>query len=233
MLKSINPHDPSDVIFEFEPAGSEGVHRAVAAGAAAFEEWSARSAAECGAALLGIGAEIERRAEELTELTVREVGKPVGEAKGEVARAMAICRYYSQMVLGPDGETYPASDRKSWLIARRHPLGVCALITPWNFPIAIPIWKAIPAVGYGNAVVLKPAPQSSAIADVLAEIFHSCVPPGVFQLTHGDAETGRSLVDHEDVAAVSFTGSVTVGHEVAARAAARGAKTQCEMGGQN
>ena len=111
------------------------------------------------------------------------------------------------MVLAPDGETYPASQAKDWLIARRCPVGVCALITPWNFPVARPLWKAAPAVGYGNAVLLKPAPPATAIAENLAELVGEHLPEGVFQVVPGDAETGEPLVDHPDVNAVSFTGS--------------------------
>lgn len=137
------------------------------------------------------------------------------------------------MVLAPDGETYPATQARDWLIARRYPLGVCALITPWNFPVAIPIWKAAPALGYGNVVVLKPAPASTAIAKTLQEIANRHLPEGTFQLVAGDVETGKSLVNHPDVAAVSFTGSAKAGRTVAQQAVGRGAKVQCELGGQN
>jgi len=230
---SVNPHRPSDIVGEFEPAGPDGVEAAVARARSAFLEWREQPAAVRGRALGQIAGELEGRAEEISRLVVREVGKPIVEARGEVARGVAICRYYSQLVLAPDGETFPAADGRSWLMARRYPLGVCALITPWNFPVAIPIWKAAPAVAYGNAVILKAASASTAVARTLEEIAAKHLPEAVFQVVPGGAETGGPLLDHPDVAAISFTGSLEVGRMVAQRAAARGARFQCELGGQN
>ena len=232
-MKSINPHQPSDVIGEFEEAGQGGVEEAVARAREAFFEWSEQSAVFRGHTLAQIADETEERAEELAQLTVREVGKPLGEARAELSRAVAILRYYAQLVLAPDGETYPATQSTDWLIARRYPAGVCGLLTPWNFPVAIPVWKAAPALGYGNTVVLKPAPESTVTAQMLTEIVTKYLPEGVFQLVTGDAETGEPLVNHPDVAAVSFTGSTEVGRTVAQQVVGRGAKVQCEMGGQN
>lgn len=232
-LESLNPHRPSEMIGEFEPAGPEGVEKAITRAREAFPEWSRQPAAARGAALAGMADDLQQRSEELAHLVVREVGKPVTEARAEVGRGVSILRYYSQMVLAPDGETYPAARSKDWLIARRYPLGVCGLVTPWNFPVAIPLWKAAPALGYANTVVLKPAPASTAIARVLQEIAANHLPDGAFQITPGDAETGEALVSHPEVAAVSFTGSVGVGRGVAQKAVGRGAKVQCEMGGQN
>ena len=232
-MKSINPHQPSDVIGEFEEAGQGGVEEAVARAREAFFEWSEQSAVFRGHTLAQIADETEERAEELAQLTVREVGKPLGEARAELSRAVAILRYYAQLVLAPDGETYPATQSTDWLIARRYPAGVCGLLTPWNFPVAIPVWKAAPALGYGNTVVLKPAPESTVTAQMLTEIVTKYLPEGAFQLVTGDAETGEPLVNHPDVAAVSFTGSTEVGRMVAQQVVGRGAKVQCEMGGQN
>lgn len=233
MFKSINPHRPTDVVGEFEATGSRDVDRAVSRAREAFAGWRAQPASVRGSALSGMADDLERRTEELARLMVREVGKPIGEARGEMARAVSILRYYAQMVLAPDGETYPAGRSEDWLLVRHHPLGVCALLTPWNFPMAIPLWKTAPALGYGNAVVLKPAPDATAIAVTLGEIAERHLPEGVFQVVPGDAETGAPLVDHPDVTAVSFTGSAEVGRIVARQAVGRGAKVQCEMGGQN
>lgn len=229
-FKSINPHQPTDVVGEFEASGPEGVDRAVSRAREAFSEWRAQPASVRGGALSGMADDLEGRTEEVARLMVREVGKPIIEARGEVARAVSILRYYAQMVLAPDGETYPAGRSEDWLLVRRYPLGVCALLTPWNFPLAIPLWKAAPALGYGNAVVLKPAPDATAVAEMLGEIAGGHLPDGVFQILPGDAETGEPLVEHPDVAAVSFTGSAKVGRIVARQAAGRGAKVQCEMG---
>lgn len=232
-FKSINPHDPADIVEEFEEAGKDGVETAVARAREAFVGWREQPAATRGSALASIAGDMEERAEELAQLAVREVGKPITEARAEVSRAVAILRYYAQMILAPNGETYPASQSSDWLISRRYPLGVCGLITPWNFPVAIPIWKAAPALGYGNTVVLKPAPASTAIAKTLQEIVSRHLPGGAFQLVRGDVETGEPLVNHPDVAAISFTGSVKAGRTVAQQTVGRGAKVQCEMGGQN
>jgi acyl-CoA reductase-like NAD-dependent aldehyde dehydrogenase len=110
---------------------------------------------------------------------------------------------------------------------------VCALIIPWNFPVAIQSWKLAPCIGFGNTAVIKPAPESSATATLLHEIVAAHLHEGVAEIVYGDKETGQPLVEHEQVAAVSFTGSVPVGHQIAGKAAARGARVQCEMGGQN
>ena len=230
---SVNPARPDEVLAELEDASPAAVDGAVRAAAGAFRGWREQPAQARGAAVARIADALERRADELAALIVAEVGKPVREARGEVARAVAICRYYAQLVLTPDGETYPAPDPAAWLVARRVPRGVCALVTPWNFPLAIPLWKAAPALAFGNAVVLKPAPEGTAVARVLAEIAAAELPDGAFALVEGDREAGEALVAHEDVAAVSFTGSIPAGRAVAAAAAGRGAHVQCELGGQN
>jgi alpha-ketoglutaric semialdehyde dehydrogenase len=232
-FKSINPHNPYEVIGEFEEAGPYDVEIAVVRAREAFFEWRKQPASVRSDALANIAGDVEKWAEELVRLTVTEVGKPIGEARAEVEEAVAILRYYAQTLHAPDGETYPASRSKDWLIARRYPLGVCALITPWNFPVAIPAWKVASALGYGNTVVLKPAPASTVIAGTLAPIVARHLPEGVFQVVPGGAETGELLVEHPDVAAVSFTGSIGAGRTVARQAVSRGAKIQCEMGGQN
>jgi aldehyde dehydrogenase (NAD+) len=218
---------------EFEEAGQFDVEIAVVRAREAFFEWREQPASVRGGALANIADDVEKWAEELVRFTVMEVGKPIGEARAEVKQAVAILRYYAQMVLAPEGETYPASRSKDWLITRRHPLGVCALITPWNFPVVIPVWKFAPALGYGNAVVLKPAPASTVIAGTLAPIVARHLPEGVFQVVPGGAESGKLLAEHPDVAAVSFTGSIVGGRTVARQVVSRGAKVQCETGGQN
>lgn len=231
--KSINPHQPSDVVAEFDEEGPDGVKQAVERAGEAFGEWSAQTAVARGTLLRQIADDIEKKGEQLAGTMVREVGKPLAETRQEIGRAVSIFRYHAQMALAPNGLTYPASDAGSWLMEKRFPLGVCGLLTPWNFPLAIPAWKVAPALACGNTAVLKPAPQATATAQMLHSIANEHLPTGVFELVSGDAETGAPLVDHPGVAAVSFTGSVPVGHEIAKRVAGRGAKLQCEMGGQN
>jgi alpha-ketoglutaric semialdehyde dehydrogenase len=230
MIRSFSPQAPDDLVVEVPAAGPDAVASAVARGRAAQRDW-ARGPVADRAKALGAGADaVAGAASELVDLMVREVGKPLGEARGEVARAVAILRYYAQQVFEPVGAVHEPS-LTGLLYTRRRPRGVTGLITPWNFPLAIPLWKAAPALAFGNAVVLKPAPQATAVALRLAEVLAGSVPEGVFTVMPGDVETGRSLVDASDV--VSFTGSTTAGRAVAAAATARGIPVQAEMGGQN
>jgi len=233
MITSRNPHDPADVIGEWEPASEAEVAAAVDRAAAAAPGWAGTPAPARSAALTAAAGALEKRATEVTGLVIREVGKPRSEAAGEVARGVAILRYFAQAALLPDGDTLPAASPGALLMARRRPLGVTGLVTPWNFPVAIPLWKAAPSLAFGNATVLKPSEESSGVALLLAEILGPHLPSGVFQVVPGAGDTGRALTGHAGVAAVSFTGSVPAGRDVVARAAGRGARVQAEMGGQN
>ena len=230
---SVNPHDPADVLGAWEPAGRDGADAAARRAARAARAWRDTPAAARAKALGDAAAALEARADEIAGLVIREVGKPVSEARGEVARGVAILRYYAQAALGPDGETLPAADPDQLLLARRVPVGVAALVTPWNFPVAIPLWKAAPSLAYGNATLLKPASAAAATALALLDVIGPFLPDDVFQVVLGGAETARALIEHPSVAAVSFTGSSAVGRDVIARAAARGCRVQAEMGGQN
>ena len=232
-ITSVNPDDPADVIGEWPTADEAEVAAVTGRAVTAARDWAQVAAPARAAALGNAASALADRAGELTELVIREVGKPRSEAAGEVARGVAILRYYAQLALLPDGETIPAASPATLLLARHRPVGVAALITPWNFPVAIPLWKAAPSLAFGNATVLKPPGAATGVALLLHEIVAPHLPAGVFQLVLGDAGPGRALADHPDVAAVSFTGSVPVGREVVARVAARGGRVQAEMGGQN
>src|SRR5208282_6648150 len=176
---SVNPHNPADVIGEWEAAGEREVAAVVERARQGADTWRRTPAAARAAALTAAAAALGRRAGEVTALTVREVGKPVSEARGEVARAVSILRYYSQLALLPDGETLPpAADPDALLMARHRPVGVVALLTPWNFPVAIPLWKAAPSLAYGNATVLKPSSAAAATALLLHEIIAPALPEG-------------------------------------------------------
>jgi alpha-ketoglutaric semialdehyde dehydrogenase len=230
---SVNPHDPADVLGEWQPAGLTEAQAAVGRAAAAAAVWREVAAAVRGKALSDAAAALEQRSEEITSLVVREVGKPVTEARGEVARGVAILRYYAGAALLPDGETIPAAAPDQLLMTRHVPVGVAALITPWNFPVAIPLWKAAPSLAYGNATILKPASAAVATALALRDILGPFLPPDVFQVVLGGATAAGALIDHPDVAAISFTGSSAVGRQISRRAADRGCRVQAEMGGQN
>jgi alpha-ketoglutaric semialdehyde dehydrogenase len=230
---SVNPHDPAEVLGEWEPAGPAEAQAAVSRAGAASAAWREVPGAGRARALSDAATALEQRSAEVTSLVVREVGKPVSEARGEVARGVAILRYYAQAALLPDGETIPAAAADQLLMTRHVPVGVAALLTPWNFPVAIPLWKAAPSLAYGNATILKPSSAAAATGMALAEILGAFLPADVFQVVLGGAAAAGQLIDHPDVAAISFTGSSEVGRQISRRAADRGCRVQAEMGGQN
>ncbi|WP_327327494.1 aldehyde dehydrogenase family protein [Streptomyces sp. NBC_01210] len=230
-LVSHNPADPTDVLVSIPTPGGFKVVDAVERARAAQPGWLIGGAAARSAALTAVATGIEAAADELAGLAVREVGKPLAEARAEVARTAAIWRYYAQAPYEPTGAVHEPAAGPGLLLTRRRPHGVAGLITPWNFPFAIPSWKAAPALAVGNAVVLKPAPEATACAQRLAEIVEQSLPAGVFTVLPGGANEGNALVAAADV--VSFTGSTTVGRAVARAATARGIPVQAEMGGLN
>ncbi|MFI5896912.1 aldehyde dehydrogenase family protein [Actinoplanes sp. NPDC051513] len=230
-IESRSPQAPSDLVVRVPDTSPEKVAAAAGVARGAAAGWARGPVHARAAALHACAEAVAAAADELTELVVREVGKPVSEAGAEIGRGVAILRYFAQQALHPEGEVYPPADGVSLLHTRRRPHGVVGLITPWNFPVAIPLWKAAPALAFGNAVLLKPAPQSSAVALRLAELFAGALPDGVLTVLTGLAGTGEAIVDATD--AVSFTGSVAAGQAVARRAVERGIPVQCEMGGQN
>ncbi len=230
---SLNPHDPADVLGEWEAADAAEADAAVGRALKAAQLWRDMPGAARAKALSDAATALEQRSAQVTELVVREVGKPLSEARGEVARGVAILRYFAQAALLPDGETLPAADPDQLLLTRHLPVGVAALLTPWNFPVAIPLWKAAPSLAYGNATVLKPSSSAAATGLLLAEILGPVLPADVFQVVLGGGATAGALIDNPGVAAVSFTGSSAVGRDISVRAAARGGRVQAEMGGQN
>ena len=229
--ESRSPQDPGDVLVSVELVEPAAVPAIVAGARQAQAEWRALTAPARANALNQAAQRVEQASSELVELGIREVGKPRSEMVAEVARGVAILRYYAQQVLDPDGSTFPSPDGRSLLMARRKPHGVVGLITPWNFPVAIPLWKAAPALAYGNGVVLKPARQALAIALRLGELIAQELPAGLFEILAGDGAAADVLIGSAD--AVSFTGSVEVGHHVIAEATKHGLPVQAEMGGQN
>jgi aldehyde dehydrogenase (NAD+) len=232
--RSINPSDINDVVAEWAVGSSEDVDAAVSAARAAQPGWAAASPEVRADILDKVAATIFARAEALGELLAREEGKTRAEGMGEVMRAARIFRYFAGEALRLHGLTL-ASTRPSLDVATyREPIGVVGLITPWNFPIAIPAWKSAPALAFGNAVVIKPANLTPATAIALADIIHECgMPPGVFNMVLGRGDVGEAIVNHAGIDAISFTGSQRVGAQVGAGAMARQARVQLEMGGKN
>lgn len=232
----INPADTSDVIGQFPDSGVEEVDAAVQAARAALPAWRALTGAQRGAFLHKAANILERRLDEVAAALTREEGKMLFESKGETIRGVVILRYYAAEGMYSVGDVLPsAMNAKTLVFTSRVPIGVVGLITPWNFPVAIPIWKAAPALIYGNTVVLKPAAIAPLTATLIAECFAEAgLPPGVFNLLHGQGRTvGQGLIDHPHVNAISFTGSCEVGKRIAQSCSARGAKYQLEMGGKN
>lgn len=233
--RNVNPSDLSDVIGEYAQADAAQVSAAIEAARAAFPAWSTSGIQARADSLEKVGLEILARREELGELLAREEGKTLPEAIGEVSRAGNIFKYFAGECLRQAGETLQSVRPGVSVEVTREPLGVVGLITPWNFPIAIPAWKIAPALAYGNCVVIKPADLVPGCAWAIAEIISRAgFPAGVFNLVMGRGrEVGEALVNDTRVEAISFTGSVGVGRGIAAACVARGAKVQLEMGGKN
>jgi len=230
-----NPANADEAVGRLPRSSPEDADRAVRAAHRALPGWRAASGAARGEVLHKAALLLERQADEVAALITKEMGKTVAEARGEALRGAAILKYYASEGLRATGEHIPASDGSSLLYTKRTPLGVVALITPWNFPIAIPLWKLAPALVYGNTVVLKPAENAGLAAAKLFELLAEAgVPSGVANLVHGDgASVGDALTVHPLVAGISFTGSNAVGRRIARTASERGAKYQLEMGGKN
>jgi aldehyde dehydrogenase (NAD+) len=232
---NINPSDTSDIIGEYAHASAAQTHQAIDAAYQASSAWGNSSIQHRSDILDNIGSEILQRREELGELVSREEGKTLPEGIGEATRAGQVFKFFAGEALRPGGEFIDSIRPGLDVSVTRAPMGVVGLILPWNFPIAIPAWKVAPALAYGNAVVFKPAELVPATAHAMAEIIvNAGVPDGVFNLVMGTgAEVGATIVNHPAVNAISFTGSVRTGRDVALAAASRMAKVQLEMGGKN
>ena len=232
---NLNPSNLADVVGEYALGDARHVDAAVTAARAAFPAWSTSGVQLRADALDKIGSEILARREELGRLLAREEGKTLPEAVGEATRAGQIFKFFAGECLRLAGETLPSVRPGIGVDITREPLGVIALITPWNFPIAIPAWKIAPALAYGNCVVIKPADLVPGCAWALAEIIsRSGIPPGVFNLVMGQGRSvGEALVNHPGVDGISFTGSQGVGQRIAATCVAQHKKVQLEMGGKN
>ncbi|MGZ8623315.1 MAG: aldehyde dehydrogenase family protein [Actinomycetota bacterium] len=232
---NLNPSDLSDVIGEFAMSDAAEVDTAVEAALAAQPAWAAAAPTDRYTALEQVATELAARANELGELLSREEGKPRAEGVAEVQRAAWIFRFFAGETLRTFGEHLRSVRPGVDVDVLREPLGVIGVITPWNFPIAIPAWKIAPALAYGNAVVFKPAQLVPASGWALAEILsRAALPPGTFSFVNGGGgSVGERLVHHPKVRGVTFTGSQAVGRQVALACAERFARAQLEMGGKN
>jgi acyl-CoA reductase-like NAD-dependent aldehyde dehydrogenase len=232
---NINPSDTRDVVGEYAQADAAQARLAIEAATAASGKWGHSTPQQRFDILDAAGTEILARRNELGDLLAREEGKTLPEAIGEVARAGNIFKFFAGEALRVGGEAVPSVRTGIGIEVTREPVGVVGLITPWNFPIAIPAWKIAPALAFGNAVVMKPADLVPGSAWELADILQRAgLPAGVFNLVMGrGSEVGQVLLDDRRVNAISFTGSVATGQRIAQACVARMAKFQLEMGGKN
>ncbi|MBV1929411.1 MAG: aldehyde dehydrogenase family protein, partial [Gammaproteobacteria bacterium] len=232
---NINPSDTSDVIGHYARASVQDTKDAISAAKEAFKDWSMTSPEVRSDILDRVGDEILARKDELGRLLSREEGKTLAEGIGESARAGRIFKFFAAEALRITGDSISSVRPGVQVTIDREPLGVVGIISPWNFPIAIPAWKIAPALAYGNCVVFKPADLVPGCGWALSDILQrSGIPAGVFNLVMGRGRVvGEEILTNKNVTGISFTGSVDVGNHVATMAVARMAKVQTEMGGKN
>ncbi|MFP3126173.1 aldehyde dehydrogenase family protein [Ectobacillus funiculus] len=233
--ESINPANKNEIVGYVSSSTKADLDQAVTSAKQAQIAWRKLSAPARGDYLYKVANILEARLEEVAETMTREMGKTLPEAKGETARGVAILRYYAGEGMRKVGDVIPSTDSEAFMFTSRAPLGVVGVITPWNFPVAIPIWKMAPALVYGNTVVLKPATETAVTAAKVIECFYEAgLPAGVINMVTGSGSViGQGIIDHPDINGITFTGSDGVGKRVGQGALARGAKYQLEMGGKN
>ncbi|MEO8247027.1 MAG: aldehyde dehydrogenase family protein [Chloroflexota bacterium] len=232
---STSPADRDDVVGEFASSGPEDVEAAVAAAAKAYPAWSGMPAPKRGEILFRVARLLAEHKEELSRLMTREMGKVLPEARGDVQEAIDVAYYMAGEGRRLFGQTVPSEMPDKFAMSIRRPIGVVGIITPWNFPVAIPAWKLFPALICGNTAVIKPASDTPAclvrFVELLAE---GGIPDGVVNVVTGSgAEVGNALVEHPDVRVISFTGHTDTGVEISTRAAKTLKRVSLELGGKN
>ena len=234
-VPDVNPADVREVIGHATDSLASDVDAAVDAGKRAFAAWRATPAPQRGRICREAARLFEERKEEIGRVITMEEGKILAEAEGEVLKGATLVEWFSGEARRLNGETVPSEVPNTFAYTTREPLGVVGLITPWNFPMAIPAWKIAPALVAGNTVVLKGAEQTPWVTELVVRAFVDAgVPAGVLNLVQGRGATaGARLVEHPDVHAISFTGSTEVGQMIYAQGAALGKRVQCELGGKN
>lgn len=234
-IENRNPANPQDLISTYVGAGSVEVDQAVQAATKAFSSWKKTPAPERGRLFFKAIEIAKARAEEIGAVMNREQGKVLPESIGEVKKGINLMEYYAGAGFRLEGQSLPSESKDCFTYTIRRPLGVVGLITPWNFPWAIPVWKTVPALVAGNTVVIKPAELTPETAALMVEIFHEAgLPPGVLNMVTGyGPEAGEAILRHPGIKAVSFTGSNEVGQHVISTCAAAMKKVTCELGGKN
>src|SRR5881394_3023516 len=234
-VSNINPANTDDIIGTVKQATREEARAAVEAASAAFRDWRTTPAPTRGRIVARAARLMEDHKEELAQLLTREEGKTIAESRGELQRSINVAEFCAGESRRMNGETIQSELPANFAYTIKQPLGVVACVTPWNFPVAIPVWKIAPALVAGNTVVFKPATLTPATGVRIVELFEEAgIPSGVLNLIIGSgSEAGDAIINHPAVKAVSFTGSNQVGIRLYEEVSRRGAKVQCEMGGKN
>ena len=230
-----NPADHNDLIGRFPRSDARDVQRAVESGKRGFDLWRRTPAPARGDVMRRAGDLLVKRKDEIADLMTREMGKPLAETKGDVQEGIDTAYYAATEGRRLFGHTVPSELRNKWAMSFRRPIGVAGIITPFNFPLAIPTWKIFPALLCGNSVIFKPAEDVPHTGHVFVEILlEAAVPPEVLQLVHGVGErAGKAIVEHPDIALVSFTGSTDTGRIVGETCGRMHKRLSLEMGGKN
>src|SRR6202521_1662242 len=234
-VTNVNPANTDDIIGTVKQATRDEARRAVESAADNFRKWRATPAPTRGRIVARAARLLEDYKEELSQILTREEGKTVAESRGELQRSINVAEFCAGESRRMNGETILSELPSNFAYTIKQPLGVVACVTPWNFPVAIPVWKIAPALVAGNTVVFKPASLTPATAVRIVEIFEQAgIPPGVLNLVLGSgSDAGDEIINHPAIKAVSFTGSNAVGIRMYEQVSRRGAKCQCEMGGKN
>ncbi|MFJ8235686.1 alpha-ketoglutaric semialdehyde dehydrogenase GucD [Ureibacillus sp. NPDC094379] len=235
LIDSISPANRLEVVGQIQASTIDEVEIAVQAATEAKKAWRKLGQYQRGQYLYRVAEILEENLQDIAETLTREMGKTLPEAIGETSRGIAILRYYAAEGMRKDGDVIPSSDKDALMFTKRTPLGVVGIITPWNFPVAIPIWKIAPALVYGNAVVFKPASESAVTAAKIVECFNRAgLPEGVLNFITGKGSTvGDALINNKRLNGITFTGSEQTGKLVAEAASRNNVKYQLEMGGKN
>jgi aldehyde dehydrogenase (NAD+) len=229
-----NPADTNDVIGRFPDSGPADVAAAVRSAQIGFDRWSRTPAPLRGDVLRRVGDLLVARKDEIADAMTREMGKVLAETRGDVQEGIDTAYYAATEGRRLFGRTVPSELRRKWAMSIRRPIGVCGLITPFNFPMAIPTWKAFPALLCGNSIILKPSEDVPHTAHLLVEILLDAgLPPEVVQLVHGGDTAGRALVNHPGVPVISFTGSTATGSAIGEVCGRMHKRLSLEMGGKN
>ena len=234
-FKSTNPSDNDEVLGLFASSNAQDANIAINSAYDGFQNWKKTSQITRGEYLYKASNWLENNTSRYAEAITKECGKSILEANGEVGRSIALLKYYAAQASDPMGDVVPSVNPNILLYTTKVPIGVVGLITPWNFPLAIPIWKMAPAIVFGNTIVHKPASSTPLLGKLIAEMWESAeLPSGVYNLVTGSgSELGDAIIDHPYTSALSFTGSTYIGQNIAVKCAKNGMKYQLEMGGKN